>query len=115
MMKMYYDHEGDLLEVQFASSNTARRGIGLTDQITLFCDEHLQVPLGITAAAYSKLLAHPKLPLTELLEAPQDIQQKVLHLLQSPFLTRFIHLENDSIELEDFRMSELVSSLPASS
>ena len=115
MMKISYDPEGDLLEVQFTTSHIAPKGIGLTDHITLFCDENFQLPLGLTAMAYTKLLAHPKLPLTELLEAPQDIQQKVRNLLQRSPLAQFIHIEDDSIGLEDFRMSELVTSLPSTS
>lgn len=114
MVKICYDPEGDLLEVQFTQSSKARRGIGLTDQITLFCDEDLQVPLGLTATAYTRLLAGPKLSLTEVLEAPQEIQQKVRRLLQQPLLAHFIHLENDFIELEDLRMSELAGALPSS-
>jgi len=114
MVKICYDPEGDLLEVQFAQSRKARRGIGLTDQLTLFCDEDLQVPLGFTATAYTRLLACPKLPLTELLEAPREIQQKVRHLLQHPLLTHFIRLENDIIELNDLRMSELTGASPSS-
>ena len=109
MIKIYYDHEGDLLEIQFVHSSKVRRGIGLTEQITLFYDEDLQFPLGLTATSYSKLLAHPQLPLTELLEAPAEIQQKVRESLQNSPLTRFIHLEGDFVDLEDISISEAVS------
>jgi hypothetical protein len=47
MVKIYYDPEGDLLEIQFARTAKARRGIGLTDQITLFYDEDMEAPLGL--------------------------------------------------------------------
>jgi hypothetical protein len=114
MVKICYDPEGDLLEIQFTQSPKARRGIGLTDQITLFCDEDLQVPLGLTATAYTRLLTCSKLPLTELMEALPEIQQKVRRLLQQPVLTHFIRLENDFIELEDLRISELTGASPSS-
>lgn len=114
MVKICYDPEGDLLEVQFTQFRKSRSGIGLTDQITLFCDEDLQVPLGLTATAYTRLLVCPRLPLTELLEAPQEIQQKVRRLLQQPLLSHFIRLENDFIELEDLRISELAGASPSS-
>ncbi len=108
MVKIYYDPEGDLLEIQFARIGTARRGIGLTDQITLFYDDDMEAPLGLTAISYAKLLAHPRLPLTALLDAPVSIQQKVRQSLQRLPLGRFLHLEGDFVELEDVRMSELV-------
>jgi len=108
MVKIYYDPEGDLLEIQFARTTKASRGIGLTDQITVFYDEDMEVPLGLTATSYAKLLAHPGLPLTELLDAPENIQQKVRQSLQCLPLGRFLHLEGNVVELEDVRMSEIV-------
>ena len=108
MVKIYYDPEGDLLEIQFGRTAQASRGIGLTDQITVFYDEDMEAPLGLTATSYAKLLAHPRLPLTELLDAPVSIQQKVRQSLQRLPLGRFLHLEGDVVELEDVRMSELV-------
>ena len=108
MFKIYYDSEGDLLEIQLGHTSRTRRGIGLTDQITLFYDEDMETPLGLTAASYAKLLDQPRLPLTELLDAPENIQQKVRQSLQRKPLGRFIHLEEDFVELEDIRMSELV-------
>ena len=108
MIKISYDSEGDLLEVQFAQSSEPPRGIGLTDHITLFFDKDLKSPLAFTVVSYAKLLALSSIPLTELLEAPEDIQKKVRESLQHQPLTRFIHLRGDVIELEDIRMSELV-------
>jgi uncharacterized protein YuzE len=108
MVKIYYDPEGDLLEIQFARTTKASRGIGLTDQITVFYDEDMEVLLGLTVTSYAKLLAHPRLPLTELLDAPESIQQKVRQSLQRLPLGRFLHLEGNVVELEDVRMSELV-------
>ncbi len=108
MFKISYDSDGDVLEVQFAQTTQGRRGIGLTDQITLFYDENMEIPLGLTAISYAKLLALHRLPLTELLEAPIDIQQKVRLSLQHRPVQRFLHLNGDFIELEDIRMSQLV-------
>ena len=110
MVKIYYDSEGDLLEISFTQTKRTRRGIGLTDQITVFYDEDMEIPLGLTATSYAKLLAHPGLPLTELSEAPIDIQQKVRQSLQHQPLERFLHIEGDSVALGDIRMSELVHS-----
>ncbi|MDW7680595.1 MAG: hypothetical protein SCK70_08515, partial [bacterium] len=73
-MKIYYDPEGDILEVQFKLGETKNRsGIGLTDQITIFCDTSFQQALGFTALAYSRLLTLPEAPLNELNNAPRDI------------------------------------------
>ena len=108
MIKVHYDTEGDLLEIQFAQSSGPRRGIGLTEQITIFYDEQLHTPLGLTAVSYLKLLSLSKHPFTELLDAPSDVQQKVKQSLQRDPLSRFIHLHADGFELEDIRMSKLV-------
>lgn len=110
MIKIFYDAEGDLLEVQFIQAAGSRRGIGLTEQITVFYDEAMQKPLGLTAMSYAKLLALSKHPLTELLDAPDHIQQKVRQSLRCPPLIHFIHLDGDVVELEDIKISELVHS-----
>lgn len=110
MVKISYDPENDLLEVQFARSLGTRKGISLNDQITLFFDEALETPLGLTATSYTKLLLLEKLPLSELQEAPDEVQQKVRHALQMQPLIRFLHLEGKNAVLEDRRISELISS-----
>ena len=107
MVKISYDPEGDLLEARFTSFRTERRGIGLTDQITLFCTPDLQTALGITVTAYTRLLAHPSLPLTELDDAPEEIQCRIRTLLEQSPLSYFIHLKGDTLHLADLRISEL--------
>ena len=76
-MKISYDEEGDILEVQFTPGKPGNRtGIGLTEQITIFCDASFQTTLGFAVLAYSKLIALPGLPLVELRRVPEDIQSK---------------------------------------
>lgn len=108
MIKISYDKEGDLLEVQFSQASQTRQGIGLTEQITIFYDEYMQTPLALTVISYAKLLTLSTHPLTELSNAPDEIQKSVKQSLQQDPLSRFIHLKNNGIELEDIRMSELV-------
>ena len=108
MIKISYETEGDLLEIQFAQTSKARRGIGLTEQITIFYDEHIKNPLALTIISYTKLLSLSIHPLTKLSNAPDEIQQSVDQSLQRDPLSRFIHLKENGIELEDIRMSELV-------
>jgi len=108
VIKIYYDTEGDLLEIQFTQPFGVRRGIGLTEQITIFYDEALEKPLGLTATSYTKLLALSKHPFTELLQAPDDVQKKVKESLRKDPLSRFIHLQDEGFVLEDIQMSELV-------
>jgi len=108
-MKIYYDEEGDILEVQFALGGQGKRtGISLTEQITIFCDTTFQNPLGFTALAYSKLLALPELYLDELSSAPQNIQKKIKQLISRSPLNHFLYLSENRIGLEDVRISELV-------
>lgn len=109
VMKIYYDTEGDILEVQFTLGEPDNRtGINLTEQITIFCDATFQRPLGFTALAYSKLLSLPELPLDELSIVPKDIQNKTKQLISQPPLNRFLNLVGNKVCLEDVRMSELV-------
>ena len=108
MVKISYDAEGDLLEIQFTQFPESRRGIGLTEHITVFYDESIETPTGLTVVSYTKLLALSPLPLSELLDAPLQVQGKVKQSLRSHPLSRFIHLKGDSIALEDIRMSDLV-------
>ena len=109
MMKIYYDSEGDLLEVQFGTGvKDKRTGIGLTDQITLFCDSTIEKALGFTVTAYSKLLLMPKQSLNELNRTPKDVKTKVISLLKKPQINQFIHVIGEKIGLEDVKMSRLV-------
>ncbi|MBT5819253.1 MAG: hypothetical protein HOI25_13055 [Proteobacteria bacterium] len=49
---------------------------------------YMEIPLGLTVTPYAKLLAHPRRALTELSEAPVDIQKKVRQSLQHQPLSR---------------------------
>ena len=107
-MKIFYDEEGDILEVQFKLGKAENRtGIGLTDHITIFCDQAFQQAIGLTALSYSKLLALPETPMNELLQAPLLVQRGVKHLLTKAPLNRFLCIVNDKIKLEDVHISEL--------
>ena len=109
-VKIYYDFEGDLLEVQFSPGEKHRRtGITLTNEITLFSDTAYKTPLGLSIIAYSKLLTLPSRPLTELLNAPQKVQDQVKSLLKKNPFNQFFHLDGDNLGIEDVHLSELVS------
>jgi len=109
-MKISYDEEGDILEVQFTLGKPGNRtGIGLTDQITIFCDASFHNALGFVVTAYSKLLTLPELLLEELCRIPEDIQKKVKRLIAESPLSHFLYLVDDKIGVEDVRISELVA------
>lgn len=109
-MKIYYDEDGDILEVQFATGKPDNRtGIGITEQITIFCDTSFQNVYGFAALAYSKLLALPELPLDEIKNAPLDVQEKIKKMLSKSPLNHFLHLIDNKVGIEDVRISELVS------
>jgi len=110
-MKIYYDPEEDVLEVQLKMGQPEKRtGIGLTDKITIFCDTSFQQALGFTALAYSRLLALPEAPVNELNQAPPEIQDKVRNLIRNSPLNRFFNLINGKIGLRDIKISESVAS-----
>ena len=109
-MKISYDEQGDILEVQFTPGKPGNRtGIVLTDQITIFCDASFNNAHGFVAMAYSKLLALPELPLEELRRIPGDVQNKVKRLIAESPLSHFLYLVDNKIGVEDVRMSELVA------
>lgn len=105
-----YDLEGDILEVRFAlGEEDNRTGIGLNEEVTLFCDRKYSELHGLTVLAYSKLLALPPQPLTELNEAPASVQKKVRALLKNKALQPFLALANGGIRLHDIRVAELAA------
>ncbi len=109
-MKISYDEEGDILEVQFIPGNPGDcTGFGLTDQITIFCDTSFNNAFSFVAITYSKLLTLPELPLEELSGIPADIQNKAKRLIAKLQLNPFLYLVDDKIGVEDVRMSELVA------
>lgn len=109
-MKIFYDVEGDILEVQFILGKPNKRtGISLTDQITLFCDSSFQKILGFVILAYSKLLALPELPLEELSRVPEETRQKIKQLVSQAPLNRFLYLNDDCVGIKDMHISELVA------
>lgn len=109
-VKIYYDNQGDILEVQFDPGEKDRRtGIGLTEQITLFCDTSFTTILGFTIVAYSKLLSLPDMPLSELGQVPKHVQEKIKKLLTRPPMDCFVHLTRDQIGLENIYFSELLA------
>jgi hypothetical protein len=105
-----YDIEGDILEVRFAPGGEDNRtGIGLNEDVTLFCDRKYSELHGLTVLAYSRLLALPPQPLTELEEAPSSVQKKVRALLKSKQLQPFLSLENGNLHLHDVRIAQLAA------
>ena len=108
-MKISYDDEGDILEVQFKLGQPEKRtGIGLTDNITIFCDTSFQQAFGFIALTYSKLLALSESPLNELNRAPRDVQDKITQLIINSPLNRFLYLINGKIALRDIKILETI-------
>ena len=109
-MKISYDEEGDILEIQFTPGKPGdSTGIGLTDQITIFCDTSFNNALSFVAITHSKLLTLPELSLKELSRISGDIQDKDKRLIAESPLNHFLYLVDDKIGVEDVRMSELVA------
>jgi hypothetical protein len=110
VVKLSYDQESDILEVRFAVGKKGdRTGIGINEDITLFCDHSFSELHGLTILAYSKLISLPPQPLTELNEAPPIIQEKVRNLLQCKNLQPFLSLENGDVRLHDVRVKQLAA------
>ncbi|MGH7449803.1 MAG: hypothetical protein ACRENG_00505 [bacterium] len=110
IVNISYDLEGDILEVRFAPGEEGdRTGIGLNEDVTIFCNRKYSELHGLTVLAYSKLLSLPPQPLTELKEFPSSVQKKIRALLQNKALQPFLSLENGNLRLLDVRVAELAA------
>ena len=109
-INLFYDAEGDVLEIKFGSGmKDQRTGIGLTSQVTLFCDHRYERVLGLTIVAYSRLIALGAQPLSELSQAPAEIQEKVKNLLQTKPACLMLTIRNNDLQLEDLHVSKWVA------
>ena len=90
--RMDYDSDGDILEVVWKHEKSQKKtGIELNDNIVLFADSELSVPLGLMFISYSHLIKASFVELTGLASLPDKRRERVLALLQTsrvaPFLT----------------------------
>lgn len=90
--RMDYDSDGDILEVVWKQDKSQQKtGIELNDNIVLFADSELSVPLGLMFISYSHLVKTSFVELTGLASLPDKRRERVLRLLKSsriaPFLT----------------------------
>ena len=90
-----YDHEGDMLEIIFRSAE-ATCAIELTESIILRFDWETSEPLSLSIISISRLIQptqYGEIHFQLLIEEwPEEAQDKVWAMLQSPPLTEFLVL-----------------------
>ncbi len=88
-----YDKEGDVLEVIFQKGGGL--GVDLTENIVLRYNQERQEPLSLILTSFSRLTSPtpfgpPSFHLAILSELPPDMQQIVLHILNTFPVNRFL-------------------------
>ena len=88
-----YDKEGDVLEILFQKGGGL--GIDLTDNIVLRYNRESEAPLSLIMTSFSQLtrptqFGPPSFQLTALSQLPPDMQQTVLHILNTFPVNRFL-------------------------
>jgi hypothetical protein len=90
-LRLFYDAEGDILDVDFRlAGEKPRRGIELHDNVTVWTDAHGTRILRLMFLSYAKLLEQPDLPLVKLKKLPVRQQAGLLKLLTSDPVKRFL-------------------------
>ncbi len=94
--RMDYDSDGDILEVVWQQDKTLiRTGIELNDNIVLFADSELSVPLGLMFISYSHLIKASVVELTGLASLPDKRRERVLRLLKTSRVAPFLSVASN--------------------
>jgi hypothetical protein len=90
-IRLVYDSEGDILDVDFRlTGEKPRRGIELHDNVTIWTDAAGTQILHIMLLSYSKLLEQPALSFDKLRKMPARQRTSFLKLLMSDPARRFL-------------------------
>ena len=90
-IRLVYDAEGNILDVDFRlTGEKPQRGIELHDNVTIWSDAQGTRILHLTLLSYSALLGQPFLSLTGLKKLSAEQRTKLLKLLNSDPVKRFL-------------------------
>lgn len=100
-----YDEEGDILELRWGTARGAgRTGFELNENIILFTNSDLTLPLGLTLLSYQRLGEQSRLDLAKMQALPPDIQDSLRTLLQRDPLQRILRFQNGSLSMRRGRI-----------
>jgi hypothetical protein len=93
--RIEYDREGDILEIFFAEGSG--RGLELSDEIVLRYDVKTGLPLSLIFVSFSKLMKPTEygpesFHLHSLKRLPVSERERVMHILTTPPVNRYLHL-----------------------
>jgi hypothetical protein len=95
-VRLVYDAEGDILDVDFRlTGEKPRRGIELHDNVTVWTDTGEKKILRLMLLSYSQLCAQPALVLNKLQKMPTRRRSKLVKLLTSKPVKRFLILVDE--------------------
>jgi hypothetical protein len=90
-VRLVYDAEGDILDVDFRlTGERPRRGIELHDNVTIWTDAEEKNILRLMLLSYAQLCVQPTLTLNKLQKMPVDRRAKLLKLLTTKPVKRFL-------------------------
>jgi len=90
-LRLFYDAEGDILDVDFRlTGEKPRQGIELHDNVTVWTNAQGTRVLRLMFLSYAKLLKQPDLPLVKLKKLPPQQRARVMKLLTSDPVKRFL-------------------------
>jgi hypothetical protein len=95
-LRIFYDHESDMLEVLFEKPIIGEKAFELSFNIILFVNPRTGKPINLTILDYKRLLQMDKIPLENLKKMPANQQQKIRRLISSEPLSNFLELVNES-------------------
>jgi hypothetical protein len=95
-LRLFYDAEGDILDVDFRlTGEKPRQGIELHDNVTVWTNVEGTRVLRLMFLSYTKLLQQPDLPLVKLKKLPARQRASLLKLLTSDPVKRFLVCVNE--------------------
>lgn len=94
-IRIFYDHESDMLEVLFEKPIVGEKALELGFDIILFVNPHTGKPINLTILDYKRLLQMDKVPLENLKKMPTSQQRKIRKLISSEPLSNFLELVDE--------------------
>lgn len=93
-MQLFYDEEGDVLDVIFkdGAENSAEAGYELRQGMVLYVSADMS-PVQLTVVSFRPLTELPVVHFDRLEKQPAKLRNKLLRLIASPSLSRFLRID----------------------
>ena len=89
-IRIFYDHQSDMLEVLFEKPIVGEQAFELSLDIILFVNPHTGKPINLTIVDYKRLLQMDKIPLDNLRRMSVQQQRKIRELISGEPIRNFL-------------------------